>query len=40
MSGATFERTGPQDYLTRLAASQLGQSYKSLPVALRHTGSL
>jgi ubiquinone/menaquinone biosynthesis C-methylase UbiE len=32
MSEATFERTRPEDYLTRLAASALGQSYKSLAV--------
>lgn len=31
-SGATFERTRPQDYLTRLAASEMGASYKSLAV--------
>lgn len=30
MRGATFERTRPEDYLIRLAASDLGQSYKSL----------
>jgi ubiquinone/menaquinone biosynthesis C-methylase UbiE len=33
MSGATFEHTRPEDYLTRLAASDLGQSYKSLVVS-------
>jgi len=32
MGGATFERTRPEDYLTRLAASDLGQSYKTLAV--------
>lgn len=30
VSRATFELTRPQDYLTRLAASDLGKSYKSL----------
>src|ERR1700761_2123150 len=29
----TFEKTRPGDYLTRLAASDLGQAYKSLAVA-------
>jgi ubiquinone/menaquinone biosynthesis C-methylase UbiE len=33
MSGATFEQTRSEDYLTRLAASDLGQSYKSLVVS-------
>lgn len=30
MSEATFEQVRPEDYLTRLAASDLGRSYKSL----------
>jgi len=33
MGGAPFERTRPDDYLTRLAASDLGQSYKSLALS-------
>ncbi len=33
MDGATFERTRPEGYLTRLAASDLGQSYKSLALS-------
>lgn len=32
MGGVAFERTRPQDYLTRLAASELGVAYKSLAV--------
>lgn len=33
MGRATFERTRPEDYMTRLAASGLGQSYKSLALS-------
>lgn len=32
MQAATFERTRPSDYLTRFAASDFGQAYKSLAV--------
>lgn len=32
MRSAAFEQTQPQDYLTRLAASDLGKSYKSMAV--------
>jgi ubiquinone/menaquinone biosynthesis C-methylase UbiE len=33
MRAATFEETRPSDYLTRLAASDLGKAYKSLAAA-------
>lgn len=33
MGGATFECARPEDYLTRLAASDSGQSYKSLALS-------
>ncbi|HEX5561769.1 MAG TPA: methyltransferase domain-containing protein [Nocardioidaceae bacterium] len=33
MGETTFERTRPEDYLTRLAASELGRSYKSLAIS-------
>lgn len=33
MTRSAFEQGRPEDYLLRLAASELGRSYKSLAVA-------